>query len=83
LNLLEFYYSVQKKFDDEKITLFLLKTLPHVISSCEGYWERYTIDESTPFERETTWEYVLDTIKEDSYLIESYDDQCMRWMDLC
>jgi hypothetical protein len=30
LNLLEGYYSVQKKIDSEKITFALLKSLPHV-----------------------------------------------------
>jgi hypothetical protein len=43
LNLLEGYYSVQKKIDSEKITFTLLKSLPHVRSWWEGYWERYTM----------------------------------------
>jgi hypothetical protein len=30
LNLLEGYYSIQKKFSIEKITFALLKVLPHV-----------------------------------------------------
>ena len=30
LSLLEGYFSVQKKFDSEKITFALLKSLPHV-----------------------------------------------------
>jgi hypothetical protein len=53
-NLLEGYYSVQKKFDSENITFALFKSLPHVRSWWEGYWERYTMDESTLFGREPT-----------------------------
>jgi hypothetical protein len=30
LNMLEGYYSIQKKFDSENITFALLKALPHV-----------------------------------------------------
>jgi hypothetical protein len=51
LNLLEGYYSVQKKFDSEKITFTLLKFLPHVRAWWEGYWEGYTMDEYTLFGR--------------------------------
>ena len=54
LNLLEGYYSVQNFYDDENITFMLLKSLPRVRSWWEGYWERYTMDESTLFGRETT-----------------------------
>jgi hypothetical protein len=55
LNLLEGYYSVQKFFESENITFVLLKSLPHVRAWWEGYWERYTMDESMPFGREPTW----------------------------
>ena len=37
LNLLEGYFSIQKKFDREKITFTLLKALPHV----KHWWETY------------------------------------------
>ena len=37
LNLLEGYYSVQNNFDSEKITIALLKFLPHVRAWWEGY----------------------------------------------
>ena len=43
LNLLEGYYSVQIFFDSEKIIFALLKSLPHVRSWWEGYWDMYTM----------------------------------------
>jgi hypothetical protein len=83
LNLLEGYYSVHFFFDGENITFVLLKSLPHVKSWWEGYWERHTMDESMPFKREPTWEAFVDSLKEDFYPVGSYDDQYMRWMTLC
>jgi hypothetical protein len=69
-------------FDCEKITFSLLKTLPHVRSWWEGYWERYTMNESTLFGREPTWEAFVDALKEEFYPVENYDDQYMRWTTL-
>jgi hypothetical protein len=66
----------------EKITFMLLKSLPHVRAWWEGYWERYTMDESMPFEREPTWEAFVDSLKEEFYHVRNYDDQYMRWMTL-
>ena len=37
LNVLEGYYSIQKKIDSEKITFSLLISLPHVRYWWEGY----------------------------------------------
>jgi hypothetical protein len=82
LNLLEGYYSVQKKIDSEKITFALLKSLTHVKAWWEGYWERYTADESTLFGRESTWAAFVDYLKEEFYLVGNYDDQYMRWTTL-
>jgi hypothetical protein len=65
LNMLQGYYSVQNFFDREKITFVLLKYLPHVRSWWEGYWERYTADESTPLRREPTWVAFVDALKEE------------------
>jgi hypothetical protein len=80
--LLKGYYSVQKKFDSEKITFALLKALPHVRAWWEGYWDRYTGDESTLFWREPTWEAFVDSLKDDFYPIGNYHDQYMRWKNL-
>jgi hypothetical protein len=82
LNLLEGYYFVQKKFDNEKITFTLLKSLPHVRAWWKGYWERYTVDESTLFGREPTWEAFVDALNEEFYPVGNYDDQYMRWTTL-
>jgi hypothetical protein len=73
----------KKNFSDsEKITFTLLKSLPHVRAWWEGYWERYTMDESTPFRREPTWEAFVDALKEEFYPVRNYDDQYMRWTTL-
>jgi hypothetical protein len=73
LNLLEGYYSVQTISNSEKITFALLK------SWSQGYWERYTTDESTLFGREHTWVSFLYSLKEDFYHVRNYDDQYMTW----
>jgi hypothetical protein len=36
------------------------------------------MDESTPFERETTWATFVDAPKEKFYHVENYDDQYIR-----
>jgi hypothetical protein len=82
LNLLEGYYSVQIFSASEKITFALLKSLPHVISWWEGYWERYIADEYTLFWREPTWIAFVEALKEEFYPVENYDDQYMRWKTL-
>jgi hypothetical protein len=82
LNLLEGYYSVQKNSNSENITFAFLKSLPHVKYWWEGYYERYTANESTLFGREPTWATFVDALKEDFYPVENYDDQYMRWTTL-
>jgi hypothetical protein len=82
LNLVEGYYFVQKISDSEMITFALLKFLPHVRAWWEGYWERYTVDESTLFQREHTWVAFVDSLKEDFYPVINYDDQYVRWTNM-
>jgi hypothetical protein len=36
------------------------------------------VNESTPFMREPTWEAFVDSLKEEFYPVEKYDDQYMR-----
>jgi hypothetical protein len=43
----------------------------------------YIMDEYMPFGREPTWETFVDALKEEFYPIENYDDQYMRWMNMC
>jgi hypothetical protein len=40
------------------------------------------VDESTPFGREPTWVTFVDSLKEEFYHVENYDEQYMRWMTL-
>jgi hypothetical protein len=49
LNLLEGYSSIQKFLDIKKITVLLLKALPHIKYWWDCYWERHGRDESTTF----------------------------------
>jgi hypothetical protein len=46
LNILEGYFSIQKKIDKENITFALLKALPHVKNWWETYWEKSSTEES-------------------------------------
>jgi hypothetical protein len=73
-NLLEGYYSIQKKLDIKNITFALLKALPHVQYWWESYEERHDGDESTNFRIESTWEVFVDAIKEEFYLVGNYND---------
>jgi hypothetical protein len=77
LNLLEGYYSIQNFSDSENITFALLKSLPHVRARWEGYLDRYTVNESTPFKREPTRAAFVDALEEEFYLIKNYDNHYM------
>jgi hypothetical protein len=83
LNLLEGYYSVQKKISIVKISPSRsLNPFPMSELGGKVTWERYTMNESTPFKREPTWETFVDALKEEFYPVRNYDDQYMRWMTL-
>ena len=81
--MLEGYYFVQNLSNSENITFTLLKSLPHVRAWWEGYSERYTANESTPFKREPTRAAFVDALKEEFYPVRNYDDQYMRSTTLC
>ena len=81
--MLKGYFSIQKKFDSEKITFALLKSLPHVKYWWDGYCERHAKDKYDLFKTKPTWEYFVDVVKEESYPVRNYDDQYTRWMTLC
>jgi len=68
----------KKNSYSENITFSLLKSLPHVRAWWEGYWERYTTDEYTPFVREPTWEAFVYSLRENLYPVRNYDDSYMR-----
>jgi hypothetical protein len=82
LNLLEGYFSVQNFSDRENITFALLKALPHVKHWWETYWEKSSTEESGIYGVEPTWDFFVDVVKEQYYLVDNYEDQYMRWTTL-
>jgi hypothetical protein len=82
LNMLEGYFFVHNFFDREKITFALLKVVPHVKNWWETYCEKNSTEESGMFEAEPTWDFFMDSIKEQYYPVGNYDDQYMRWTTL-
>jgi hypothetical protein len=64
--------------DRENITFVLLKVIPHVKDLWETYYEKNTTEEYTIFAFTPTWDSFRDVIKEQYYLVGSYDDQYMR-----
>jgi hypothetical protein len=71
-----------KFFDSEKITFVLLKSLPHVRSWWEGYWERYTVVNLHHSGENPLGQAFVDSLKEEFYPVGNYDDQYMRWTTL-
>jgi hypothetical protein len=82
LNLLEGYFFVHNFFDREKITCVLLKVVPHVKVLWETFYEKKEIEGSTLFVVAPTWVSFRDVIKEQYYLVGSYDDLYTRWTTL-
>jgi hypothetical protein len=74
LNLLEGYFSVHNFSDREKITFTLLKDLPHVKNWWETYWEKSSTEESGIYGVEPTWDFFVDAVKEQYYLVGNYED---------
>jgi hypothetical protein len=82
LNLLEGYFFVHNFSDREKITFALLEVIPHVKDWWDTYSEQRVIDESAIFVVAPTWDSFQDIIKEQYYLVGSYEDQYTRWTTL-
>jgi hypothetical protein len=82
LTLLEGYVSVHNFFEKEKITIALLKALPHVKHWWETYWEKSSTEESRMYGANPTWNFFVDAVKEQYYPIGNYEDQYMRWTTL-
>jgi hypothetical protein len=74
LDLLEICFSIHNFFDREKITFALLKVAPHVKYWWETYWEKNSTEESGIFWVEPTWDFFMDVVKEQYYLVGNYDD---------
>jgi hypothetical protein len=83
LNLLEGYFSVHNFFDQEKIYFALLKTVLHVKDWWDTYSEKRVVEKFTIFVVAPTWDSFRDVIKEQYYLVGSYEDQYTRWTTLC
>jgi hypothetical protein len=77
LNLLEGYFSVHNFSDRENITFALLKALPHVKHWWETYWEKIST-ESGIYGAEPAWDFFVDAVREQYYLVGNYEDQYMR-----
>ena len=69
LNLLEGYFSVHNFSDKKKITFTLLKALPHVKHWWETYSEQSSKEESGIYGVEPTWDFFMDVVKEQYYLL--------------
>jgi hypothetical protein len=82
LNLLEGYFSFHNFSNREKITFALLKDVPHVKDWWETFCEKKEIEESPLYTVAITWESFRDAIKEQYYLIGSYDDLYTKWTTL-
>ena len=48
-----------------------------------GYCDKYVGDEFAASGTKPTWADFSHVVEEDFYLIENYDDQFMRWRNLC
>jgi hypothetical protein len=77
-SLLEGYFSVHNFFERENITFALLKVVPHVKDWWETYYDQKAIDQYTIFLVSPTWDYFMDCIKEQYYLVGIYDEQYTR-----
>jgi hypothetical protein len=80
--MLEGYFSVHNFFDREKITFTLLKALPHVKHWWEIYREKISKEKSVIYGADPTWDFFVDAIKEQYYLVDNYEDRYMRWTTL-
>jgi hypothetical protein len=74
LNLLEGYFFVHNFSDRENITFSLFKDIPHVKHRWETYWEQISIEESRMYGPEPTWDFFVEVVKEQYYLVGNYDD---------
>jgi hypothetical protein len=75
LNLLEDYFSVHDFLEREKITFSHLKALPHVKHWWETYWEESSIEDFGIYGVDPTWDFFVDAVKEQYYLVGNYEDQ--------
>jgi hypothetical protein len=82
LNVLERYFFFHNFSNREKITFPLLKVVPHVKDWWKNFCEKKETEETSLFSVTTTWGSFRDSIKEQYYLVESYDDLYTKWTTL-
>jgi hypothetical protein len=82
LNLLEGYFSVHDFSDREKIIFSLLKAAPHVKDWWKTYCEKKDKEEPSLFLDVPTWNSFRYAIKEQYYLMGSYEDKYIQWTTL-
>ena len=82
LNLLEGYFSVHDFSNWEKMIFSLLKATPHVKDLWETYCEKKDDTGPSLFLAIPTWNSFRDAIKEQYYLVGSYEDKYIQWNTL-
>ena len=78
LNLLEGYFFVRDFFGWENITFALLKSNPHVKDWLETYYKKKDESTASLFSAAPTWNSFRDAIKEQYYLVGSYEDKYIK-----
>ena len=82
MNFLEGYFLVRDFSDREKIIFALLKDAPHVKDWWETYCEQENKGEPSLFLAAPTWNSFQDGIKEQYYLVGSYEEKYIQWTTL-
>jgi hypothetical protein len=82
LNLIEGYFTFHNFFYRENVIFSLLKVVPHVKDWWEIFCEHKEIEGYTLFVVAPTWGSFRDVIKEQYYLVGSYDELYTRWTTL-
>ena len=79
LNLLEDYFFIHDFSSWENITFVLLKVAPHVKVWWETYCEQKDESIGSLFSAKPTWDSFRNAIKEQYYLVGSYEDKYIKW----
>jgi hypothetical protein len=82
LNMMDGYFFAHNFSHKENITFALLKALPHVKHWWETYWETISTKDSRIYGSNPTWDFFVDAVKEQYYVIGNYDNQYLRWTTL-
>jgi hypothetical protein len=82
LNLLEVYFSVHNFSNRENIMSFLLKSVRHVKYWWETFCEKREAEEPSLFIVMVNWESFKELMKDQYYLVRSYDDLYTKWNTL-